>query len=111
MYGSPSSAAIVAAANRAAAAAAPGASGTGPPANGPDRDKLESRFLWMLSNAEVADDLLDKFGTFGLTSLVKFRYIAKDEDKLRAFFKKKPFELDDDIDAKAALELAKLIGV
>ena len=54
------------------------------------------RFLWMLTNAEVPDDLLDKFGAFGLTSLVKFRYIAKDEDKLRAFFKKRPFELDDE---------------
>ena len=80
-------------------------------ATGPPRDKLESRFAWLLSSEGVADSTMDAFGTLGLLTLSNFRYIAKDEAKLRAFLKKDPFKLDEDDNAKDALEVAKVVAV
>ena len=64
----------------------------------------------MLTNADVSNDTMQKFGTFGLISLQTFRHIATDEPALRALLKKSPFDLDDTNPA-GALEVAKVCSV
>jgi hypothetical protein len=94
------------------AAQAPGASALGSAAPaGPARNKLESRFGWLLANEGVSAATMDAFGDLGLHTLTNFRYIAKDDDKLRQFLKKAPFNLDEDADARQALEVAKVVAV
>ena len=97
---------------QAVGSATASASALGPAAPaGPPRDKLEPRFAWMLASEGVTEATMDAFGTLGLLTLTNFRYIAKDEDKLRLFLKKSPFKLDEDADAKDALEVAKVVAV
>ena len=76
-----------------------------------ERDKIEPRFAWMLDGAGVSTETMDKFGKLGLLTLQLFRFIAKDEDKLREFLKKDPILLDHEGDAMAALEVARIVGV
>ena len=79
--------------------------GAAPPA-GPDRNKLESRFLWLLTSAGVKDSTMDAFGKMGMHSLTLFRHLAKDDDRRRKLLKKAPIDLDEDADTDQALEVA-----
>ena len=102
MYGAQVSTAAATAGSTPVGAAAPA---------GPDREKLESRFKWLLASADVSDAIQDALGKLGVVSLALFRHFAKDEDKLRNILKKDPFKLDEDADALQALEVARLVGV
>ena len=77
----------------AAAIATP--SGSAAPAAAPsDRITLEPRSAAMLEGADVDVRVMDAFGKFCLRTLAVFTGLGTDDEKLRAFLKKSPIDLD-----------------
>ena len=58
------------------------------------KEKIEARLLAILSNCEVDDAIIDKFGENGITKLTIFSYIAETRDKLSELLDKAPFDLN-----------------
>ena len=94
-----------------AAPAAPSAGPAAAAAPPAGREKLEPRFAAMLEGADVDVKTMDAFGTVGLRTLAVFTGLGKDDEKLRAFLKKPPIDLDEDKDVMSSLEVAKLVSV
>ena len=93
------------------AAGAQAAAASGAPAAKKGSEKLETRFLRMLSSAGVEEVTIDAFGDSGITTLAGFRFLAKDEDRLRALLKKDPIKLDEDNSIAEAVQVSNIISV